>query len=218
MVISIGTSGTVFAVTPEPVADATGTGAGFADAAGGFLPLVATLNAARVLDWGAALLGVDHDGLAAAALEAEPGAGGVVLRPYFEGERTPNIPGATASLLGMRGTAATRSNIARATIEGVLCGLAEGLDALLTLGVHAERAFIIGGGARNAAIAPVAATIFGMPIVVPEPDEYVARGAAVQAAWALTGQRPSWPVATRWLGDGEQVSLVREQYRSAVAF
>ena len=69
---SIGTSGTVFAVTPEPVRDVTGTVAGFADASGVFLPLVATLNAARVLDAVAGVLGVDHAGLAELALQSRP--------------------------------------------------------------------------------------------------------------------------------------------------
>ncbi|TPX05372.1 xylulose kinase, partial [Schumannella luteola] len=85
VVVSIGTSGTVFAVTDAPIADETGTVAGFADASGLFLPLVATLNAARVLDRTAALLGVDHAGLGELALAAEPGSGGLVLQPYFEG-------------------------------------------------------------------------------------------------------------------------------------
>ena len=129
--VSIGTSGTVFAVTPEPVRDATGTVAGFADASGLFLPLVATLNAARVLDAVAGLLGVDHGGLAELALQSRPGAGGAVLVPYFEGERTPNLPPATASLTGLTLASTTRPHLARAAVEGMLCGLADGLDAVV---------------------------------------------------------------------------------------
>src|SRR5690606_16237744 len=122
VVVSIGTSGTVFAVTETPVADESGSVAGFADASGIFLPLVATLNAARVLDRVAVLLGVDHADLGELALAAEPGAGGLVLQPYFEGERTPNLPEAKATLFGMTPTSATRENLARAAIEGMLCG------------------------------------------------------------------------------------------------
>ncbi len=95
--------------------------------AGDWLPLVATLNAARVLDAIAELLGVDHDELGRLALEAEPGADGLVLQPYFEGERTPNLPDATATLFGMTLASTTRANLARAAIEGMLCGLADGL-------------------------------------------------------------------------------------------
>jgi xylulokinase len=194
VVVSIGTSGTVFAVTGTPSRDATGTVAGFADAAGGFLPLVATLNAARVLDSIAGLLAVDHAGLGSLALEAEPGASGLVLQPYFEGERTPNRPDATATLFGMTLASTTRPNLARAAIEGLLCGLADGLDAVRDQGVVAARVLLVGGAAQNPAVAAVAAQVFEIPVTVPEPGEYVARGAAVQAAWALTGSRPDWPL------------------------
>jgi len=192
VVVSIGTSGTVFAVTSTPSRDDSGTVAGFADASGLFLPLVATLNAARVLDSIAGLLGVDHDGLGGLALEAEPGADGLVLQPYFEGERTPNLPDATATLFGMTLASTTRPNLARAAIEGLLCGLAAGLDALQEQGVDARRILLIGGAAQNPAVVASAAQVFAVPVVVPQPGEYVALGAAVQAAWALTGARPEW--------------------------
>ena len=195
VVVSIGTSGTVFAVTDSPSTDETGTVAGFADASGAFLPLVATLNAARILDAVGGLLGVGHDELGALALEAEPGAGGLVLQPYFEGERTPNLPDATATLFGMTLATTTRTGLARAAIEGLLCGLADGLDAVRAAGVDARRILLIGGAAQNPAVAAIAAQVFDVPVVVPDPGEYVALGAAVQAAWVLDGARPSWPIA-----------------------
>jgi xylulokinase len=195
VVVSIGTSGTVFAVTPEPIRDATGTVAGFASASGDFLPLIATLNAARVLDAFAHILGVDHDELSRLALAAEPGAGGSSLVPYFEGERTPNLPHATASLMGLTLASMTRENLARAAFEGMLCGLADGMDAIRGLGVTARRVLIVGGAAQSPALAQVAAQVFDVPVEIPEPGEYVAAGAAVQAAWALTGSRPNWPLA-----------------------
>lgn len=191
-VISIGTSGTVFAVSERPIADPTGVVAGFADGSGHHLPLVATLNAARVLDAVARLLGVDHGELARLALEAGPGADGLVLQPYFEGERTPNRPDATATLFGMSLASTRRETLARAAVEGLLCGLADGLDAIRRCGVPAARILLIGGAARNPAVSQIAAQVFDAPIVVPGIDEAVARGAAVQAAWALTGERPSW--------------------------
>jgi len=182
VVVSIGTSGTVFAVSEERTIDPTGTVAGFADADGHFLPLVATLNAARVLDVVARLLGVDHAELSRLALDAEPGAGGLTLVPYFEGERTPNLPDATASLTGMTLAATTRENLARAAVEGMLGGLAAGLEALRGLGVPLERALLIGGGAQSEAVRAVAPLVFGLEVEVPEPGEYVALGAARQAA------------------------------------
>jgi len=190
--VSIGTSGTVFAVAERPVHDASGTVAGFADASGAFLPIITTLNAARVLDAVAGLLGVDHDELSRLALDAPAGSAGLVLQPWFEGERTPNLPDATATLFGMTLANTTRENLARAAFEGVLCGLAEGLDAMRALGVEARRILLTGGAARSAAVQRVAAEVFGLPVVVPEPAEYVALGAATQAAWALTGSRPDW--------------------------
>ena len=182
VVVSIGTSGTVCAVSRTPIADPTGTVAGFADAAGNFLPLVATLNAARVLDVTAALLGVTHSEFSDLALHAAPGADGLTLLPYFEGERTPNLPDATASLTGMTLASATRPNLARAAIEGMLRGLGAGLDALRALGIPLERALLIGGGAQSEAVRRIAPEILGLPVEVPEPGEYVALGAARQAA------------------------------------
>jgi xylulokinase len=215
VVVSIGTSGTVFAVTDVPSNDEGGTVAGFGDAAGGFLPLVATLNAARVLDASSRLLGVSHDELGALALEAEPGAGGVVLHPYFEGERTPNLPDATATLSGLTLASTTRANLARASIEGMLCGLADGLDAVLAQGVTASRLLLIGGAAQNPAVSSIAAQVFAVPVEVPEPAEYVAFGAAVQAAWALTGSKPQWDVKVTSRPAVDHRPVIRAQYAAS---
>ncbi|MDZ8171591.1 xylulokinase [Microbacterium xanthum] len=182
VVVSIGTSGTVFAVSAERTVDPSGTVAGFADADGGFLPIVVTLNAARVLDAIARLLGVDHTALSDLALAAHPGAGGLTLLPYFEGERTPNLPDATASLTGMTLASTTRENLARAAVEGMLSGLGAGLDALREVGVPLERALLIGGAAQSAAVREIAPAVLGLPVEVPAPGEYVALGAARQAA------------------------------------
>lgn len=185
VVVSIGTSGTVFAVSEQRTIDPTGTVAGFADCTGRFLPLVATLNAARVLDAIGRVLGVDHAELSRLALAAEPGAGGLALVPYFEGERTPNLPDATASLTGMTLASTTRENLARAAVEGMLSGLAAGLEALRGLGVPLERALLIGGGAQSEAVRRIAPLVLGLDVEVPEPGEYVALGAARQAAVVL---------------------------------
>jgi xylulokinase len=182
VVVSIGTSGTVFAVSEKRTIDPTGTVAGFADADGRFLPLVATLNAARVLDAIGRLLGVDHAELSRLALAAQPGASGLTLVPYFEGERTPNLPDATASLTGMTLASTTRENLARAAVEGMLSGLGAGLEALRGLGVPLERALLVGGGAQSEAVREIAPLVLGIPVEVPEPGEYVALGAARQAA------------------------------------
>jgi xylulokinase len=212
VVISIGTSGPVFAVAERQSRDPSGAVAGFADATGRFLPLIATLNAARVLVAAAKLLEVDLDTLAELALKAPPGAEGVVLIPYFEGERTPNLPHAKASLHGLTLTSTTRENVARAAHEGMLSGLGAGLDAVRATGVHEQRLLLIGGAAGSHAVQTIAAQVFNHPVVVPAPGEYVALGAAVQAAWVLTGQRPDWPVDTVAEPTPDHHPEIRERY------
>lgn len=212
--VSLGTSGTVFGVSDAEVRDPSGTVAGFADGTGSRLPIVTTLNAARVLEVIGGLLGVDHDALGELALQAPAGADGLVLVPYFVGERTPNRPDATASLLGMTPATTDRAHLARAAVEGMLCALADGLAAVQDTGVTVERLLLIGGAARNPAVRTVAAQVFGRDVLVPEPGEYVAAGAAKQAAWALTGARPTWDTTTTTVLSDPHPEVL-EQYRAA---
>ncbi|SHG62074.1 xylulokinase [Streptoalloteichus hindustanus] len=202
VVVSLGTSGTVFAVSPTPTADASGAVAGFADATGRFLPLVCTLNAARVLGAAARMLDVDLDAFDRLALAARPGADGLVLLPYLDGERTPNLPEASGALVGLRRANMTPENLARAAVEGMLCGLAAGLDAVRAHGVEVRRVLLVGGAARSQAVRAAAPSVFGVPVVIPPSAEYVALGAARQAAWALDGsdEPPAWS-----LGAGERL-------------
>ncbi len=219
VVVSLGTSGVVTAVSLVPAADATGAVAGFADASGHFLPLVATLNAAQVLDVTARLLGVDHAGLSDLALSAPPGAGGVVLVPYLQGERTPDRPDATGSFLGLTLTGTTPAHIARAAVEGLWCGLADGLAALRAQGATVERVLLVGGAAASPAVRLIGAEVLGVPIDVPPAEEYVALGAARQAAWVLdpASGPPAWEStgATRHLPQTDAGPAVRARYAEA---
>ena len=186
VVISLGTSGTVYAVSDTSTADPTGCVAGFADASGHFLPLVCTLNAMKVTDAVSRLLGTDHQSFEDLVLAQEAGCGGLVLLPYLDGERTPNRPDATGVLSGIRSDV-SRGQLARAAVEGVVCGLLDGLDALTTAGVATGgRLFLIGGGSRSAAFRQVVADLAQRPVFVPDADEHVATGACIQAAvvWA----------------------------------
>ena len=194
VVVSLGTSGTAFAVSETPTHEGTGTVAGFADATGRFLPLVCTLNAARIMDAATRILGVDFDRLGQLALAAQPGANGLTLLPYFEGERTPNRPNATGVFAGMDLANSNQQDIARAMIEGMLCGLADAIEALVELGVDVKRVLLVGGAAKNPAVAPIASALFGREVLLPPAGEYVADGAAKQAAWALLGGAtpPQW--------------------------
>ena len=216
VVVSLGTSGTAFAVSETATHDSSGEVAGFADATGRFLPLVCTLNAARILDAATRILGKTHDEVGALALSAKAGANGLSLLPYFEGERTPNRPTATGVFGGMNLNNSNAADIARAMVEGMLCGLVDAVDALEKLGVNVKRIILIGGAAKNPAVSQIAAALFGREVLVPPAGEYVANGAARQAAWALLGgdSAPIWD-----LGKIEKVSAtatpeVVERYRT----
>ncbi len=214
VVVSIGTSGVACAVAEAPSADATGTVAGFADATGRYLPLVATLNAARVLDSMARLLDVDRDEFSRLALSTPAGAGGLVVVPYFEGERTPNRPDSTGAVHGLQLRTATAGHLARAAIEGLLCGLADALDALRGEGVRIERLMLVGGGARSEAVRRIAPAVFGLPVIVPAQGEYVADGAARQAAWTLLSgdEPPRWDLSTPETFEAPATPAVRQRF------
>ncbi len=203
--ISLGTSGTVFAVSNTATHDADGAVAGFASATGSFLPLVCTLNATKVTDTVARWFGTDPAGLADLALAARSEPGAVMLVPYFDGERTPNLPDATGTFVGLRNDT-TREQLALAAHDGVLCGLLDGVDALRRVGATVDgRVFLVGGGARSTAYRQRCADLLGTVVTVPDADETVATGAAAQAA-AIAGSIAVDDVARRWqLGTGTTV-------------
>lgn len=212
--VSLGTSGVVAAVSATPVHDPTGLVAGFADALGGFLPLTVTLNASRIVDASARVLGADHDEFDRLALAAEPGAGGIVEIPYLDGERTPNLPQATGTLAGMTLANMTRENIARAAVEGLLCLMRFGLDAQRAQGVEVNRVSLIGGGAKSLATRTIAPAILGVGVDVPAPGEYVALGAARQAAWVVTGgdEPPVWTASEPERFEAEPATWIVDRY------
>ena len=190
-VLSLGTSGTVYMVSTTRTADPTGSVAGFADATGRFLPLAATLNCTLAVDRMAAWLGLSRDDVAAS--------GGVVMLPYFDGERTPNLPGAAAAVLGLRHETDPRS-ILMATYEGAVMGLLDALQIIddCSSGVDPTAPLtLIGGGARGATWQQVARRLTGRAIRVPAAAELVAIGAAAQAAAVLRGVTPE-SVAAGW--------------------
>ncbi|HEY1706244.1 MAG TPA: xylulokinase [Trebonia sp.] len=220
--VSIGTSGTAYAVTSSPAADETGSVAGFADATGRFLPLVATVNAARVMVVTARMLGTDPAGLARLALKAEPGAGGIAFLPYLDGERTPNRPKANGVLRGLTSSNTTPENLARASVEAVLCSLGDAIDHVTGVtGTAPGRVVLIGGGAKSEAIRALAPAIFGVPVTVPESAQDVALGAARQAAWALASESGTGPAALPEWAERPSETIeaapqpqVRDQYAS----
>ena len=217
VIVSLGTSGTVFALTSTGSRDETGAVAGFADASGQYLPLIATLNAARTIDSVREFLGQSWDEFSESLLASPPGAEGMVMAPFFDGERTPNLPDATATVAGITRSTLTKDNFARSVVEGVLANLADGIDAIVGKTEAVRRILAIGGAAQNQAILKVMAEIFSLPIAVPKAAEYVALGAAAQATWAVTNGRPSWENGERTITNPGDKSPARSQFQKLVS-
>ncbi|MGX9791749.1 xylulokinase [Mycobacterium sp. MMS18-G62] len=216
-VVSLGTSGVVSAVGAVSPHDAEGIVAGFADATGRQLPLVCTLNGAPVLAAVATMLGVDFEELDRLALGAPCGAEGLTLVPYFEGERSPNLPAAAGALHGVTTRNLSSANVARAAVEGLLASMAYCIEKISAQGVDVRRIILVGGGARSEAVRRIAPAIFGAQVDVPTPAEYVALGAARQAAWALSQQHspPPWSFGVTASYTAEPTPQVLDQYRAA---
>ncbi|WP_267554279.1 xylulokinase [Rhizobium rhizogenes] len=195
--ISFGTSGTVYGRTPVGIKDETGAINGYADAADAFLPMITTLNSAKVTDAFRRILRASTDEFDAMALATEPGAGGLVLVPYLDGERTPDLPNATGVLAGIRSDVEP-GQIARAAIEGVICGLLEGGDLLASHGLEMDgRLIVTGGASRSKAYRQILAELTGKLVWTCDIPEAAAAGAAVQAAAAIAGRSTS-QIAEEW--------------------
>ena len=216
-VVSLGTSGVVSAVGDAASHDAAGLVAGFADATGRQLPLVCTLNGAPVLASVARMLSVEFDEFDRLALSAEVGAGGLTLVPYFDGERSPNLPDAAGALHGVTTRNLLPANVARAAVEGLLASIEFCIEQIVRQGVEVGRVIMVGGGARSEAIRRIAPAILGMPVHVPTPAEYVALGAARQAAWTLSQDdaAPTWSLGVTSSYEADPTPAVVERYRTA---
>jgi xylulokinase len=217
LIISLGTSGTAFAVSKTPTKDPKGEIAGFADATGNYLPLACTLNAAKIFASVAKLLKVNLEEFASLALKAESGANGLRLLPHFDGERTPNRPDLRGNFSGITHENFTAENLARAAIEGVVAGMVFAAQALKREGFNASRILLIGGAAKSEAVQEIAASMFNNEIQLPPPGEYVADGAARQAAWALTGSA-DWNIGvTKSIEPKVNASEVTADYLELIA-
>jgi xylulokinase len=216
-IVSLGTSGVVSAVSDVAPHDPDGIVAGFADATGRQLPLVCTLNGAPVLAAVAKLLDVDFDELDRLAISAQAGAEGLTMVPYFEGERSPNLPDAAGALHGVTIRNLNAANIARAAVEGLISSMAYCIERITAHGVSVNRIILVGGGARSAAVRTIAPALWGAPVHVPAPAEYVALGAARQAAWALSRDNspPEWSIGATSTYEADPTPQVLEQYRAA---
>lgn len=186
LTMSLGTSGTLFAYADHPVIDAQGRWAAFCSSSGGWLPLICTMNCTVATETMAGLLGLET-GAATEELLAgtHPGAGGLMLLPFFNGERTPNLPDGRGCLFGMAPTNTTPAQLFRAAMEGATYGLRNGFDAFVDAGLRFDRICLTGGGSRSATWRQMVADMFALPVEVPAQVEGAAFGAALQALWSL---------------------------------
>jgi xylulokinase len=180
---SLGTSGTIYACSERPIVDPAGEVAAFCDATGQWLPLVCTMNVTVATEMVRKLFGLDHAALSEAAASVDSGAEGLLLIPFFEGERTPNVPDGTGVWIGVRPRTSTAAHMARAAMEGATLGLNYGLNRLRALGLAPREIRLTGGGSRSAVWRRIAADVFDCPVVCPASEEGAAYGAALHALW-----------------------------------
>jgi xylulokinase len=213
-VISLGTSGVAYAVSDSPTFDHTGEVAGFADATGRFLPLACMLNCTRVVDTVADLFDRDTVTVLDLAGEEEPGAAGLLMTPYLAGERTPNLPRASARLSGMTMSNLRPSLLARAAVDSVAAGLSYCVEALRRVSVDNPGVFLVGGGSAHPTWRQAIADAAGLPVSVLAGGEHVARGAAIQAA-AIVREEPVEAVSRAWKPDVMALCEPRPEVRAA---
>lgn len=180
---SLGTSGTIFAHSAAPVVDAAGELAAFCSSTGGWLPLVCTMNVTVATELVRSLFKLELDQLNQLAGSVKPGAEGLILLPYFNGERTPPLPAATATLSGMTGLNMRPATICRAAMEGATFGLRYGLEVIRRNGIDPKEIRLTGGGAKSGLWRQLVADIFNCEVVCPDQQEAGAGGAALQALW-----------------------------------
>jgi len=222
--LGLGTSSTVYSFCNHPVADVTGSVASFCSSSGGWLPLVCTMNATNVVTQTWEILGKKVDALDAALAATQPGADGLTFLPFLNGERTPNLPRARGSIVGVSANNFTSDNLIRAAVEGVSFGVLAGLDLILA-GREPHVIFAIGGGARSKGWRQLLADATGATIQVPAEEEAGCLGAAMQAIYAfrhLSGVTQSFvEIADRCVrvsSEGQETPHTdrREAYRQAM--
>ncbi len=219
--VSLGTSGTVYAYSDEPVVDPLGEVAAFCDSTGGWLPLVCTMNVTVATEHTRLLLGLSHDGLEEAVSEALPGCDGLLLLPYLTGERTPNVPHGKGVLYGLTPKCFTAGHLCRAAMEGATMGLNYGFNRLRELGVDPVEVRLTGGGARNKAWRRIAADVFDAEVVTLREEEGAAYGAALQAMWTYRlslGERVSMSEITDALVEIDEPSRLKPIRRNVETY
>ncbi|MDZ4815778.1 MAG: xylulokinase [Verrucomicrobiota bacterium] len=182
---SFGTSGTIYAFSEKPIIDPHGEIAAFCDSTGHWLPLLCTMNVTVATEMVRQSFSLTHEKLATIADKIPPGSDGLVLIPYLEGERTPNVPEGTGIYFGINSKTHTPGHFARAAMEGVTLGMNYGLNRLRTLGIQPTEIRVTGGGSNSKVWRQIMADIFNCPVVGMETTEGAAYGGALQALWCF---------------------------------
>jgi xylulokinase len=190
LTMSLGTSGTLFGYSKTPVIDPTGNLSAFCSSTGGWLPLMCTNNCTVASEEFRALFGLDVKAFEAEAEKAPIGAEGIVVLPFFNGERTPNLPNGRASINGIAAGNFKRENLARAALESAIFGMRIGLEGFYDQGFKAKEIRLTGGGAKSPLWQSIAANVLNLPLRVPARTEAAAMGGAIQALWCLLNNSP----------------------------
>lgn len=183
--MSLGSSGTLYAYSDKPVIDAQGNIAAFCSSTNGWLPLLCTMNCTLGTELIRAPLGVELEDIDPLLSQVPPGSNGLTVLPFFNGERTPNLPNARGCFLGLNGSNTDKGHMLRATMEGATYALYYGLSELAKLGLKASEIVLTGGGSRSAVWRQMVADICNLPVVILDQEEGAAFGAVLQALWVL---------------------------------
>ena len=195
LTMSMGTSGTLYGYSDKPISDPANGLSGFCSSTGGWLPLLCTMNCTVATEFVRGLFNMEVQELDAEASKAPCGSEGVLVIPFFNGERTPNLPNGRASITGLTSANTNRANIARASLESAVFAMRGGLDAFRKLGFQPKEIRLIGGGSKSPVWRQIAADIMNLPIRIPALDEAAALGGAVQALWCLKNQNGKCDIA-----------------------
>jgi len=214
--ISLGTSGTIYAYSDRPIIDPQGNISAFCSSTGGWLPLICTMNCTVTTELFRSLLSIELDRFDASVNQAEEGASGVLTLPFFNGERTPNLPNAKGCILGLDSQNSTANNLLRSGVEGATFALKSGMDELQKLGIANKQIVITGGGSKSKAWRQIVANIMGVNVSVMQNDEGAVFGAALQALCAIEHKGVCTPET---LSEHTQIneSLMCEPQSSSVA-
>lgn len=209
LTLSLGTSGTLYGYSDTPVSDPARGLSGFCSSTGGYLPLLCTMNCTVATEKLRDIFAMDVREFDACGGRAKPGADGIVILPFFNGERTPNLPNGRAGILGMTAANCSRENIARAALESAIFGMKAGLEAFSDIGFRAREIRIIGGGSKSPLWRRLAADILNLPVKRPAGDEAAAMGAAIQGIWCREHLQGN-PVAISTL-TGEHIAINEDE-------